>query len=229
MNLTATTIAVAASVVMPFAAAAETPPRTIFAVDITGTSTFLHDQRSADAAGAWVATYVAGLAAPHDLRMVSLGDAALAKRQIDIAARVTDRRASSAARVAPEFGGYFRALPGLVEAGQIEVQGTSSILAFYRSLEPACQAGNATIVVFTDGLEWSASIDGKAFLEGTVGLPAPDHPFLTGCAVIMHGVGQLKATFSSDGLEERLVPEWRAFLEAAGAAPVTITGSGFAF
>lgn len=214
---------------MPFVVHAESPPRSIFGVDISGTSTFLHDPRSANAAGAWVENYVAGLDAPHDLRMVSIGDVGLAHRLIDIAARVTDMRATSAARLAPEFGGYFRSLPGLAAAGQLDVQGTSSILEFFYSLESVCEMGNATLVLFTDGLEWSSMIDGKAFMEGTVGLPTPDRPFLTGCNVIMHGVGQLKSTFSSDGLEARLVPEWRAFLEAAGAAPVTITGSGFAF
>lgn len=214
---------------LPYFVHAESPPRSIFGVDISGTSTFLHDPRSANAAGAWVENYVAGLSAPHDLRMVSIGDAGLAQRSIDITARVTDMRATSAARLAPEFGEYFRSLPGLVAGGQIDVQGTSSILAFFYSLESVCQQGNVTVVLFTDGLEWSSTIDGKAFLEGTVGLPTPDRPFLSGCNVIMHGVGQLKSTFISDGLEERLVPEWRAFLEAAGAASVTITGSGFAF
>lgn len=214
---------------LPFVVYAESPPRSIFGVDISGTSTFLHDPRSANAAGAWVENYVAGLSAPHDLRMVSIGDAGLAHILIDIAARVTDMRATSAARLAPEFGGYFRSLPGLAAAGQLDVQGTSSILGFFYSLESICEKGNVTLVLFTDGLEWSSMIDGKAFMEGTVGLPTPDRPFLTGCTVIMHGVGQLKSTFSSDGLEARLVPEWRAFLEAAGAAPVTITGSGFAF
>ena len=210
-------------------AAAETPPLSILAVDISGTSTFLHDPRSAEAAGAWIERYIAGLEAPHDLRMLSLGDAGLAHRQIDVAATVTELRATSAARLAPEFGGYFRSLPQLAADGKIDVQGTSSILAFLHSVEPVCQQGNATVVLFTDGLEWSSTVDGKAFFEGSVGLPTPDRPFLTGCSVIMNGVGQLKASFSSDGLEERLVPEWRTYLEAAGATSVTVTGSGFAF
>lgn len=212
-----------------FAATAETLPRTIFAVDISGTSTFLHDPRSADAAGAWVEKYIAALEAPHGLRMLSLGDAGLAHWQIDVAATVTELRASSAAGLAREFGGYFRSLPQLAADGKIDVQGTSSILAFLQSLEPVCQQGNVTVVLFTDGLEWSSTVDGRAFLEGAVGLPTPNRPFLTGCSIIMNGVGQLKATFSSDGLEERLVPEWRTFLEAAAAASVTVTGSGFAF
>lgn len=210
-------------------AAAETPPLSVLAVDISGTSTFLHDPRSAEAAGAWIERYIAGLEAPHDLRMLSLGDAGLAHRKIDVAATVTELRATSAARLAPEFGGYFRSLPQLAADGRIDVQGTSSILAFLHSVEPVCQQGNVTVVLFTDGLEWSSTVDGKAFFEGSVGLPTPDRPFLTGCSVIMNGVGQLKASFSSDGLEERLVPEWRTYLEAAGAASVTVTGSGFAF
>lgn len=210
-------------------AAAETPPLSILAVDISGTSTFLHDPRSAEAAGAWIERYIAGLEAPHDLRMLSLGDAGLAHRQIDVAATVTELRATSAARLAPEFAGYFRSLPQLAADGKIDVQGTSSILAFLHSVEPVCQQGNVTVILFTDGLEWSSTVDGKAFFEGSVGLPTPDRPFLTGCSIIMNGVGQLKASFSSDGLEERLVPEWRTYLEAAGATSVTVTGSGFAF
>lgn len=201
----------------------------MLAVDISGSSTFLFDQRSADAAGAYVETYVAGLDAPHDLRMVSVGDAGLARRAIDITATVTENRASSARRLAPQFGGYFRALPGLVQRGEIAPQDTTSLIAFLHDLKPVCAAGKAAVIVFTDGVEWSAAVDGRALVAGTASLPKPDSAFLQGCSVTMLGVGQVRSTLSSDGLEERLAPEWTRYLTEAGAAPVSVSGGFFSF
>ena len=210
-------------------AKAQEPHRTIFAVDVSGSSTFLVDQTSADAAGEFVEKYVVRLNAPHDLVMVSIGDAGLARRLIDIEAKVTDRRASSARRLAPQFGGYFRSLPELAKRGDLTAQGTTSLIAFLHSLEPACKAGNTTVVAFTDAVEWSSTVDGRAFAAGKVKLPEPEGAFLRGCEIRVLGVGQVKATLDSNGLAERLIPQWRAYLTAAGAEPVSVVGDGFSF
>lgn len=208
---------------------AEEPPRTVFGVDISGTSTFLVDQSSADAAGAFVERYVTALDAPHLLNMISVGDEGLAKRAIDIRATVTKYRASNARRLAPQFGGYFRSLPGLFNAGKLEAQGTTSLISFFESMESICKRGNATIVVFSDGLEWSAAVDGRAFAAGTVTLPKPGRPFLKGCAVQLLGVGQVRTGLDSGGLAARLIPQWRTFLTDAGAGTVSVIDSGFAY
>lgn len=221
--------AAAATAILPAMATAEGVPLSLMVADTSGSSTFLYDQSSAEAAGRWVETYVAGLEAPHALRMVSMGDPALARRVIDIEARIGTTRATGAKRMAAEFGGYFRSLPQLVASGQIADQGSTSILAFFRSLEAVCARGNVTVVVFTDGLEWSTEIDGRALVAGTMNLPAPDRAHLAGCSVIMMGVGHVRGTMASDGLEARLVPAWRAYLDTAGAAPVVVMGSGFTF
>lgn len=210
-------------------AVAQETPRTIFGVDVSGSSTFLVDQNSADAAGAFVEKYIAALAPPHALIMTSVGDAGLARRSIDIRAIVTKSRASSARKLASQFGGYFRSLPGLVERGKIAAQDTTSLIAFFHSLEPVCAAGDATVLVFSDGLEWSATVDGRALAAGKKALPKPESAFLKGCQVKLLGVGQLKSAFDGDGLAERLIPQWRAYLTAAGAEPVTVIGSGFSF
>jgi hypothetical protein len=210
-------------------AEAQETPRTIFGVDVSGSSTFLVDQTSAEAAGAFVENYIAALDAPHALTMTSVGDAGLARRLIDIRATVTNTRASSAKKLAPQFGGYFRALPGLVERGKIAAQDTTSLMAFFQSLEPVCAAGDATVVVFSDGLEWSAAVDGRALATGKTSLPKPDRAFLKGCHVKLLGVGQVKSALDGDGLAERLIPQWLAYLTAAGAEPVTVIGGGFSF
>lgn len=222
--LTATFLMVAA-----MASAQESVPRTITATDISSSSTFLFDRHSADAAGDYIQAYIASLNHSHQLIMVSVGDVGLGRRQINIGATVTENRASSAKRLGQQFGGYFRSLPGLVQGGEITPQNTTSIIAFFRSLARVCAEGNTTVILFSDGVEWSSTVDGQAFVNGTVSLPTPDHQFLTGCRVEMHGVGQLKATLNSDGLEERLIPEWEIFLKAAGADSVLITGSFFTF
>ena len=207
------------------ASASDAPRRTILAVDTSGSSTFIADQPSADAAARYVERYIAGLAPPHELRMISVGETGMAKRTIDIRATVTDRRASSPKRVAAEFGGYFRALP---TAG-IRVSGSTSLIAFFESLEPVCSAGPTAIIVFTDGLEFSSQIDGRAFARGAIDLPKPGSAFLAGCRIEMLGIGQLRGTANADGLEARLIPQWRKFLEAAGADAVVVTGGFFDF
>lgn len=209
--------------------AEETPPRTVIGADTSGTSTFLVDQLSADAAGAFVENYIRGLGHPHLLRLVSVGDAGLARRIIDVRATVTNRRASSARRLAPEFGGHLRSLPELVKRGVIAPQNTTSLIEFFHSLENVCAQGNATAIVFSDGLEWSSVVDGRAFAAGKVGLPKPERAFLAGCHIKLLGVGQVKTEFESGGLAERLIPLWRDYLSAAGADPVVVIGSGFSF
>ena len=229
MNRFLTTLGLVALVNGASPADAQERARSILAPDMSGSSTFLYDQTSADAAGAYVENYIARLDAPHDLVMVSVGDAGLAHRIIDVRATVTKNRASSARRLAPQFGGYFRALPGMLKRGEIAEQGTTSLIAFFHSLEPVCAAGSATVIVFTDGVEWSPAVDGRGFADGKVPLPEPQTAFLKGCQVRMLGVGQLRKDLNSNGLAERLIPQWRDFLDAAGADAVTVVGDGFSF
>ncbi|MEP3296779.1 MAG: hypothetical protein ABJO27_09930 [Pseudoruegeria sp.] len=214
----------------PTQAAEEPGGRTLIGVDISGSSTFTSEQHSADEAGRYVSNYVLGLETlPHDLMLVSLGNAGLAQRSIDVRVTLSNRRATKPRRMAPQFGGYLAGLPGLMESGQLQADGSTSILSFLRSLEPLCAAGGSTVMLFTDGIEWSDEVQGRGFLDGRVDLPAPGRPFLKGCAVEMHGIGQLRADQNVSGLEERLVPVWKDWLTAAGADPVKVTGSFFNF
>lgn len=218
---------VAAIITAASVAEAQEAVRTILGSDISGSSTFAYDQHSADAAGAFVQKYVAGLGPPHDLHMVSVGDAGLGRRVIDIKATVTKSRESSAKRLAAQFGGYFRSLPGMVSRGEIVPQGTTSLIAFFHSLEPLCATGDTAVIVFTDGVEWSASVDGEALVAGTVSLPKPERAFMKGCSVSVLGVGQVKSTLDAGTLEERLSPQWQQYLTEAGATPVTVGGGFF--
>jgi len=223
-------ILVAIALMLPtISQAEEAVPRTIIGVDLSGSSTFLFDQSSADAAGNYVERYIAGLSQPHELFMVSLGDPGMARRAIDIRATVTNRRNSGADVLARQFGGYFRSLPALAARGDLKEQGTTSLVAFFESLAPICAKGNATIIAFTDGWEWSSTIDGPSFASGAAMLPELHKPFLSGCRVEMLGVGQVRSTGSSDGLERRFTEQWQAFLQAAGADSISIAGEFFGF
>jgi len=214
----------------PTQAAEDKIIRTIIGVDISGSSTFTSEQHSADEAGRYVSDYVLGLESlPHDLMLVSLGDAGLAQRAVDVRVTLSNRRATKPRRMGPQFGSYLSAIPGLMESGQLEPDDSTSLLSFLRSLEPVCKAGDSMIMLFTDGIEWSDEVQGRGFLDGHVSLPAPTRPFLAGCAVEMHGVGQLRADRNAAGLEERLIPIWREWLTDAGADEVKVTGSFFNF
>jgi hypothetical protein len=211
-------------------ASTQAAERTIIGVDISGSSTFSTEQHSANEAGRYVTDYVLGLETlPHDLMLVSLGDAGLAQRAIDVRVTLTNRRATSPRRMGPDFGGYLSAIPGLLSSGQLQADNSTSLVSFFRSLEPVCASGDSTIMLFTDGIEWSDEVQGRGFLDGRIGLPAPTHPFLQGCSVQMQGLGQLRADQNAAGLEERLIPIWRDWLTAAGADDVRVTGSFFNF
>ncbi len=105
----------------------------------------------------------------------------------------------------------------------------TSLVEFFQSLESVCAAGRTMVIVFTDGVEWSSLVDGRAFVKGAIGLPKPDRPFLAGCRIVMNGIGELRSSSRSDGLEQRLVPQWKAFLKAAGADSFVVTGGFFDF
>lgn len=204
--------------------------RTVIGVDISGSSTFTSEPHSAAEAGRYVQAYVERIETlPHDLMLVSLGDAGLAQRAIDVRVTLTHRQATKPRRMGPQFGGYLATLPGLMEHGELQPDDSTSLLSFLRSLAPVCAAGNTTVILFTDGIEWSAEVQGRGFLDGRVSLPPPNRPFLKGCAVEMHGLGQLRADQHASGLEERLIPIWTDWLHAAGADEVKVTGSFFNF
>ena len=202
---------------------------TIFAVDISGSVGHLFDQIVANETAEYVTGYIAGLDDPHKLWMLSFGEPGLAHRLINIKATVTQSRASSARTLSAQFGGYFRSLPALVQSGDLTPQNTTSIIEFLRAVEPVCERGGTRIIMFTDGVEWSSTVDGPGLMNGSIKLPMPGEEFLKGCQIEMLGVGQVKGTMSAEGLARRLVPQWEAFLDAAGADTVRVTGSFYNF
>lgn len=202
---------------------------TMFTVDISGSVGHLFDQINADETAEYVEGYIAGLDHPHRLWMLSFGEPGLANRVINIKATLSERRASNAATLSSQFAGYFRALPGLVQNGDLVPQNTTSIIEFFQAIEPVCARGNTRVIMFTDGVEWSATIDGPALMSGTIKLPKPSDEFLRGCHVEMIGVGQVKGSIDAAGLEQRLIPQWEDFLTSAGAASVVVSGGFFNF
>lgn len=211
------------------ALAQEAVTRTIIAPDKSGSSTFLYEEASADAMAQYAHDYIAGLTPPHSLLVLAVGDEGLAARDIQVRAEITNRRSGRPDRIAPQIAQILGSLPSLVKSGQLEADDTTSLVAFFNALEPVCAEMPTRVILFTDGVEWSAQTDGRAFLQGQADLPAPTRPFLSGCHVEMHGIGQLKADMDSSGLEARLIPIWRDWLTAAGASSVRVTGSFFIF
>lgn len=224
-NLLATGIALAGSI----ANADDNVAATMFATDISGSVGLLFDQGVADEIAMYVEGYIAQLDDPHRLSMISFGEPGLAHRVINIRATLTDRRASNAQTLSRQFAGYFRALPALVQSGDLTPQDTTSIVEFLQAIEPVCARGETRVVLFTDGVEWSATVDGPALMSGAINLPTPSDEFLSGCHVEMIGVGQVRGATSSQGLEQLLIPQWEQFLEAAGADSVLVLGSFFNF
>lgn len=224
-HLLASAIAFTASV----ANADDNVASTMFATDISGSVGHLFNQGVANEIAVYVENYIAQLDHPHRLTMVSFGEPGLAHRVINISATLSDRRASNAETLSRQFAGYFRSLPELVERGDLLPQDTTSIVEFLQAIEPVCARGETRIILFTDGVEWSATVDGPLLMSGAINLPTPSGKFLRGCRIEMIGVGQVKGSTTVEGLEQRLIPQWEKFFEAAGATSFLVYGSFFNF
>ena len=229
MKLKSSLLAASFLVAASAALAQEDVNSTMFAVDISGSVGHLFDQIVADETAEYVGGYIAGLDNPHRIWMLSFGEPGQAHRLINIKAMVTERRGSNARALSAQFGAYFRALPGLVQSGDLTPQNSTSIIEFLHALKPVCAREKTRIIMFTDGIEWSAAIDGPGLMNGSVTLPMPNEKFLSGCQIEMLGVGQVKGTMSAEGLAGRLIPQWEAFLGAAGADAVRVMGSFYNF
>ena len=125
-------------------------------------------------AGYYVQSYIGGInELPHDLMLVSLGDAGLAQRSIDVRVTLTNRCATKPRRMGTQFDGYLTALPQLMESGQLQADESTSLVSFLRSVGPICAAGKSKIILFTDGINGRMRCKAEASLMGALICPCP--------------------------------------------------------
>jgi len=108
-------------------------------------------------------------------------------------------------------GSYVASLPRRHLPGE----GSTNLIAKLKYGNFNC-AGGTRIVIITDGVESSSEISARQLLAGKP-LPRPEKGFLSGCEVVMYGLGQSANGEISNRQVDVLRDAWRAWMKAAGA------------
>jgi hypothetical protein len=192
---------------------------TIIGLDISDSAPLALSQAIANKVAGTIEAHIRDLPPGHRIRILSMGDSGVAKREIDYRQEIGTKARSKARIVAQDIGARIRSIPGMVKAGKLSQQTSTNLVEFLHSLKSLdCHAEQVNVILVTDGIEWSSRVDGRQIIAGTAKIPAPSGRVLDGCSVDMYGVGQQRGDWNSDGLYDRLEPQWRAFLEEAGAS-----------
>lgn len=120
------------------------------------------------------------------------------------------------AKVADGIGALIRSIPG----ADIKGQSSTNLIGFFAFTDFGCEDGGI-VAAYTDGIESSEYITSEALLSGTP-LPGAEPDALTGCRVVMFGLGSgVKGSLPAPKLKT-LRDAWRAWMETAGATFETI-------
>lgn len=179
----------------------------------------VHD-RSARAAGAVVADDVAALSVGDEVWLRSFGLAGVMDQEINATVTLDSRVQERPHRVAPAIGNLIASIPERVRRGELAVQNRTNIVGFLNAIGASldCHARPTTLVLFTDGIEWSTQVRGDELLAGTGSLPTPSRTILDGCHIEMRGLGQVSDTTTDSRWFPILRDQWAGFFEAAGVA-----------
>jgi hypothetical protein len=202
------------------AEASDQPALQIHAFDMSESYLVATLDRSAQAAGAVVARQVASLSPGDEVWLRSFGLAGVMDQEINVTVILGSRVQERPRRIAPQIGNLVGSIPERVRSGQLSVQNRTNIVGFLSSISTSldCQARPTTLVLFTDGIEWSTQVRGDQLLAGTASLPAPSGAILEGCHVEMRGLGQVSDTATDSRWFPILQEQWSTFFEIAGVA-----------
>lgn len=115
-------------------------------------------------------------------------------------------------QVASAIGSIIRGIP---DAG-IDGQAWTQISRHLRVGNFDCAAGDHVLII-SDGVESTPDFNEKHLLAGRRDLPAPQPGMLAGCRLSMFGIGVSAGGMMDAAVTDRLIAQWRAFAEAAGA------------
>lgn len=163
----------------------------------------------AKGAGQYVRSQIAALQPGDWVRVRSLGDRSSAHFASETI-RIT--RSNRADKVADTVARYIASLPTLSLQGQSE----TNILAFLEFGQFDC-ANAGRILLLTDGIESSSTIDDRSLFAGKT-LPPPEANALAGCEVTMFGFGQSRDGSIPPQAIKTLRTAWKAWMKAAGAS-----------
>lgn len=164
----------------------------------------------------FVGTFAKSAGAEVEIRVaaLSLGDKVIVKPfgARDLTNRAALLPITRSARPRAAAGIIARQIAAIPQSG-IAPQGSTNIVAFLEFGEFDCANGGQVFLI-TDGLEASTYADPGALLKGKAKLPAPETPFLSGCAVTFYGLGARMSPQAAKTLRDA----WRAWVEKAGGS-----------
>jgi len=205
-------------------ASAEQPQTVVFAFDMSDSAPVAIDPNVARSAGKFVQSYIQGMNPGDRIKIRTLGTAGVAAQQVYINANLGKRANSRPRRIALRIGELVRSLPRLATNGQIEIQHRTNIVGFLEALAPSldCENTPTKLVIFSDGIEWSAQVKGNELLSGREELPPPSGAILKNCDVEMRGLGQQNIRLGTDSRWFPLLRiQWAKFFTAAGVTSFT--------
>lgn len=194
-------------------AQAQQPAHVTFAMDQSASNpneveTFRH------AAARYAKDTVAALNMGDTVAVMTFGDGGLSNFQLTNRVKLSARMRPSQVGAALE-----KAIATKAEDAAKHPQNETRLMSFFEDSyrEFQCAAGNAKVIVFTDGIEHSAELTGKQFVIDKKPLPDPTPGILAGCHVEFIGVG-----ISSSGTFQRpekkhITEAWTAWMKKAGA------------
>ena len=123
--------------------------------------------------------------------------------------RITRQRRAGA--VAESVARYIAALPSTTS----EADNQTNLLALFQFGSYDCSNERHRIVIYTDGIEASATMSDRAFLSGK---PLPPPPTtLKSCEVVFFGLGQSKDGDLPPAITESIRQRWTEYFKVAGA------------
>ncbi len=205
-------------------ASAEQPQTVVFAFDMSDSAPIAVNSNVARSAGNYVQSIIRVMRPGNTVRIRTLGTAGVAAQQVYINANLGKRANSRPRRIARRIGELVSSLPRLATNGQIEIQPRTNIVGFLEALAPSldCENTPTKLVIFSDGIEWSAQVNGNELLSGKEELPSPSGAILKNCDVEIRGLGQQNIRLGTDS---RWFPvlrtQWTKFFTAAGVTSFT--------
>ena len=169
----------------------------------------------AERAGRYVEELIAELEIGDTIKIRSFGLQGVGKTQLFYNIALTNRYRP--ARAGQEIGNLIASIPEGVRDGKIKVEDRTDLIGFMETTASSLDCSeDGTMLIISDGIQWSDSYQGPLFLEG-VPLPDPSSAFLEGCTIEMRGVGADRFG-TSDMWVNPLRQAWTVYFEKAGAA-----------
>ena len=187
-------------------------------IDASDSAPLFLENDVAARAGQTVAAAVLPLGPGDQVFLRSFGEAGVSEKQVHV--NITMAGRTRPETVARELSKVFGSFPELVAQGKLKIEGQTNVMGFLERIGPLldCKGTPTTIIIFTDGIEWSQAITGRELINGAA-LPSPSGRILEGCHVEFWGVGQQQKKFGND---DRWYPTlksaWGVWMDEAGAA-----------